>query len=133
MRTAQPSLLVAALTLAALTACTKPSSSDTLGLGSTSTGSPSAATGTVTEWLGVLRVATDVDDLDADTHAVKAVVDGSIVVSPVACFEGLPGTYEGDTYLLGVVATTKESLDELLGKVGRPAIFEGRVRTMCLD
>jgi len=125
--------LIAVLMLSALVACTKATSSDRLEVGSPSVGSPGAALGTVTEWLGVLRLTADVNDLDAGTHAVKAVVDGSIVVSPVACFEGLPGAYAGKGYLLGVVAPTKESLEELLEEVRRPVLFEGRVRTTCLD
>lgn len=134
MRTRRPPLVVVvALTVLALAACTKQRSSDTLGLGSSSTGSRDATAGSVTEWLGILRVATDVNDLDADTQVVKAVVDGSIVVSPVACFEGSPSTYGPDSYVLGVVAPTKHALDDLLARVGRPVIFEGQVRTTCLD
>jgi hypothetical protein len=45
--------------------------------------------GVVTEWLAVFRTATDVQELDADTTAVKAIVGGAIVVSPVNCFDGL--------------------------------------------
>ena len=135
MRTRRPPLVVVvvALTVLAFAACTKQHSSDTLGLGSSSTDSRGATTGSVTEWLGILRVATDVNDLDADTQVVKAVVDGSIVVSPVACFEGSPRTYGPDSYVLGVVAPTKEALDVLLTTLGRPVLFEGQITTMCLD
>ena len=38
-----------------------------------------------------------------------------------------------DAYLLGVVAPTKDALDEVVATVGRTVIFEGQVRTMCLD
>ena len=86
-----------------------------------------------TTWLAVLRSEADVDALDADTSAVIAVVDGSIVVSPVACFDGLPASFEPGAYLLGVAADSRELLDQLLKKVDRPTIFEGQVRTMCLD
>jgi hypothetical protein len=89
--------------------------------------------GSVTEWLGVLRAEAVVDTLDDDTAAVKAIVHGSIVVSPVACFDGLPSSFEPDVYLLGVVAPTRQELDRLLSQVGRSTIFEGQVRTMCLD
>ena len=87
----------------------------------------------MTEWLAVFRTATDVGELDADTAAIKAIVGGAIVVSPVNCFEGLPFDDPGSTYLLGVVAPSPEQLDELLEQVARPTVFEGQVRTMCLD
>lgn len=89
--------------------------------------------GVVTEWLAVFRTATDVQALDADTAAVKAIVGGAIVVSPVNCFEGLTVDDPGTTYVLGVVAPSKEQLDALVERVGRTAVFVGRVRTMCLD
>ena len=134
MRTMRPSfVVVAAITVVALAACTKHGSSDTLDLGSPVSGSPGDTAGSVTEWLGVFQVAADVNNLDADTQAVKAVVDGSIVVSPVACFEGSPSAYAPDSYVLGVVAPTRQALDDLLAKVGRSVIFEGQVRTTCLD
>ena len=89
--------------------------------------------GVITEWLAVFRTATDVQELDADTTAVKAIVGGSIVVSPVNCFDGLTVDDPGTTYVLGVVAPSKEQLDALVEQVGRPTVFIGRVRTMCLD
>jgi hypothetical protein len=89
--------------------------------------------GVVTEWLAVFRTATDVRELEADTTAVKAIVGGAIVVSPVNCFEGLTVDDPGTTYVLGVVAPSKEQLDALVEQVDRPTVFVGRVRTMCLD
>jgi hypothetical protein len=115
------------------TACSKDGTGDgTATLASPATGS-SITGGSVTKWLGVLRTDADVDALDADTAAVMAVVDGSIVVSPVACFDGLPASFELAAYVLGVVAESKELLDRRLDELGRPTIFEGQVRTMCLD
>jgi hypothetical protein len=89
--------------------------------------------GVVTEWLAVFRTATDVQELGADTRTVKAIVGGAIVVSPVNCFDGLSVDDPGTTYVLGVVAPTREQLDVLVEQVDRPAVFVGRVRTMCLD
>ena len=89
--------------------------------------------GVVTEWLAVFRTATDVQELDADTAGVKAIVGGAIVVSPVNCFDGLTVDDPGTTYVLGVVAPSKKQLDALVDRVDRPTVFVGRVRTMCLD
>lgn len=131
-RSIGPALAIVAFVM--LTACSKDGTRDgAVTLDPPSTGSSVTGEGSVTTWLGVLRTDADVDTLDADTAAVMAVVDGSIVVSPVACFDGLPASFEPDAYVLGVVAGSKELLDRLLDEVGRPAIFEGQVRTMCLD
>jgi len=89
--------------------------------------------GVVTEWLAVFSTATDVEALDADTAAVKAIVGGAIVVSPVNCFDGLTVDDPGTTYVLGVVAPSREQLNALVEQVDRPTVFVGRVRTMCLD
>jgi len=99
--------------------------------GSVGTVTPSQQ-GVVSEWIAVFRAVADVAKLDADTAELKDAVDGAIVVSPVNCFEGLPIDDPG-AYVLGVVAPTKEQLDALVDLADRLAIFEGRVRTMCLD
>jgi hypothetical protein len=100
--------------------------------GSIGTVTPSGQ-GVVSEWIGVFRAVADVSKLDADTAELKAAVDGAIVVSPVDCFDGLLIDDPGVTYVLGVVAPTKEQLDAVVDLADRPTIFEGRVRTMCLD
>ncbi len=132
MRMRSTSAFVVVSIVVALASCTKHGAS-TIDLGSTGTGPPNAGTGSVTKWLGVVRSAADPNDLDADTTAVGAIVDGSIVVSPAACFDGLPTRFVGDSYVLGVVAPTKDTLDVLLTTLGRPVLFEGQITTMCLD
>ena len=107
--------------------------SETLDLGGSDTSSPDAGTGSVEEWIGVFRIEADPHDMSEDTADVLAKVGGAIVVSPVACFEGLPSDEPLDAYLLGVAAPSKDALDEILAGVDRAVIFEGRVRTMCLD
>ena len=131
MREVGATAVAIATIVVALTACTKPA--DTIDLTSPTPTPVIGGPGSVTEWLGVLRTEAIVDSLDDDTAAVKAIVDGSIVVSPVACFDGLPASFEPDVYLLGVVAPTGEDLERLLSHAGRSTIFKGQVRTMCLD
>ena len=131
MREVGATAVAIATIVVALTACTKPA--DTIDLTSPTPTPVIGGPGSVTEWLGVLRTEAVVDTLDDDTAAVKAIVHGSIVVSPVACFDGLPASFEPDVYVLGVVAPTRQELDQLLSQVGRSTIFEGQVRTMCLD
>ncbi|MGH2594610.1 MAG: hypothetical protein ACRDH7_01450 [Actinomycetota bacterium] len=132
MRMRSTSVFVVVSILAALASCTRNGGS-TIDLSSNGTGPPSAGTGSVIKWLGVVRTAADPNDLDADTTAVGAIVGGSIVVSPAACFDGLPARFAGDSYVLGVVAPTKQTLDVLLTTLGRPVLFEGQITTMCLD
>ena len=119
-----------------LSGCAGEPASRSLDFGATS-GSEGTVTpddgGIVSELLAVFRTASDVRELDADTAAVKEIVGGAIVVSPVNCFDGLPVDDPETTYVLGVVAPSREQLDALVDRVGRPTIFAGYVRTMCLD
>jgi hypothetical protein len=126
-------VVVAALLVAATTGCSHAGRGGTLELGASDSASPDTGTGSVEEWIAVFRTEADPHDMDADTADVLAVVGGAIVVSPVACFEGLPAELAPGSYLLGVVAPTKDALDEIVVEVDRTVIFEGQVRTMCLD
>jgi hypothetical protein len=141
-RVARSVALVAVLVLAAMApACSDDGGSRTLDLSGSGSDAPTTETGSgsgsgsgsVQKWIGVLRVEADPHDLSADTADVLAIVGGAIAVSPVACFEGLPADLPLDAYLLGVTASTKEELDGLLADVDRTVLFEGQVRTMCLD
>jgi hypothetical protein len=118
---------------AAGTACSNAGRDRTLDLGRSESMSPDAGTGSVQKWIAVFRIEADPHDMTEDTADVLAIVGEAIVVSPVACFEGLPADLPLDAYVLGVVAPTETALDEVVATVDRAVIFEGRVRTMCLD
>jgi hypothetical protein len=118
---------------AAATGCADTGRSGTLDLSASDTASPDAGAGSVEKWIAVFRIEGDPRDMNEDTAEVLAIVGGSIVVSPVACFEGLPAEIPLDSYVLGVVAPTKDALEEIAAEVDRTMIFEGQVRTMCLD
>jgi hypothetical protein len=126
-------LVVAVALVAAATACSTSGGARTLDLSAPASASSDAGTGSIEKWIAVFRTEADPHDMSDDTADVLAIVGGSIVVSPVACFQGLPADFHLDAYLLGVVAPTKEALDQVVSTVGRTAIFEGQVRTMCLD
>ncbi|MGZ8657654.1 MAG: hypothetical protein ACXWYT_11110 [Actinomycetota bacterium] len=115
------------------TGCSNGGGHGTLDLGSSDSGSPDSGAGSVEKWIAVLRTEADPRDMGDDTADVLAIVGGAIVVSPVACFEGLPADFPLDSYVLGVIAPTKDALDEITAEVDRTVIFEGQVRTMCLD
>jgi hypothetical protein len=132
---------VAALAALVLTVaspgCSNDGGSGTLDLSGSRSSSPTSQTGSgsgsVQEWIAVFRIEADPHDMSDDTADVLALVGGAIVVSPVACFEGLPAEHPLDSYLLGVTAPTKDALDQILDDVDRTVIFEGQVHTMCLD
>lgn len=126
-------VVAAILSLAVVTGCSNADGDGILDLRASGSASPDAATGSVAKWIAVFRTEADPRDMGEDTADVLAVVGGAIVVSPAGCFEGLPGDILLDSYVLGVVAPTKDALDEIVAEVDRTVIFEGRVRTMCLD
>jgi hypothetical protein len=129
-----PRAVACLLVLAAIAAgCSHGGRGGTLDLTASEGASPDAATGSVQEWIAVFRTEADPHDMRDDTAEVLAIAGGNIVVSPVACFEGLPGDLALDSYLLGVVAPTEDELDQVVARVDRTVIFQGRVRTMCLD
>ena len=131
MRWVGATTIAIATIVVALTACAK--AAETIDLTSPTGAPTTGGPGSVTEWIGVLRTEADVARLNDDTAAVKAIVNGAIVVSPAACFDGLPASFGSGDYVLGVLSPTREDLDRLLDELGRPTIFEGQVSTMCLD
>jgi hypothetical protein len=134
MTVGRRALVVAAgVLVAAATACSNSGGARMLDLSPSASPSPDAGTGSVEEWIAVFRTEADPHDMSGETADLLTIVGGSIVVSPVACFEGLPASFHLDAYLLGVVAPTKDALDGVVATVDRAAIFEGQVRTMCLD
>jgi hypothetical protein len=135
MKPARTVVVVALVLLTAVTSgCSNAGRSRTLDpSGSSGPSPPGDGTASVQKWIAVFRMEADPHDLSEDTAEILAIVGGAIVVSPVACFEGVPADYPLDSYLLGVVGPTKDALDEILAEVDRTVIFEGRVRTMCLD
>jgi hypothetical protein len=92
---------------------------------------PSGDTGD--PWLAALRVDADPDALDADTHALKDVLGGALIVSPASCFRGLPESVEATAYVLGVQASTQEELRALVERTERDPVFEVRVHMLCTD
>jgi hypothetical protein len=123
----------AVLVLAAAAGCSNGGGNASLDLSASDSASPEGSTGSVERWIAVFRTEADPHDMSEDTADVLTAVGGSIVVSPAACFEGLPADIRLDSYVLGVVASTKEALVEIVARVDRTVIFRGQVRTMCLD
>jgi hypothetical protein len=98
--------------------------------------SPSSLTSApTTEWLAVVESAADPNDLDAPRADVVAGLgsdDGRVVVSPGACFSGIPQRY-GALYVLAVTDTTRSGVEDRLEGSDIDAEWVGAVASTCLD
>jgi hypothetical protein len=95
----------------------------------------SSASPPMTEWLAVIASAADPNDLDAPRADVVAGLgsdDGPVVVSPGACFTGIPQRY-GALYVLAVTDTTRSGVEGRLEGIGIDAQWVGAVTSTCLD
>jgi hypothetical protein len=115
--------------LAVLAACSKGSSAS-----SPVTSAPTAAPGRV--WLAVVDAAEDPNELDTPyADLVGALDEGSVthvVVSPSACYTGLPPRYDG-RYVLGVWGATEHAVRALLDSAGARQGWIGAVASTCVD
>jgi hypothetical protein len=95
---------------------------------------PTASPGQV--WLAVLASAEDPDDLDTPyAQLVGSLAEGSVthvVVSPSACYSGLPSRYDGK-YVLGVWHDTRDAVRALLDPAGAREGWIGAVASTCVD
>ena len=101
--------------------------------------SPSVAASSLTAssashtWLAVLRVERDPDALDADTTALTDVLGTSLVVSPASCLRGLPSDVDTQSYVLGVIATDRAELDDLVARTDLDPVASVEVEVLCSD
>jgi hypothetical protein len=97
--------------------------------------SSSSTAAPTTEWLAVVASSADPNDLDGPRSDVVAALgsdDGHIVVSPGACFTGIPQRY-GALYVLAVTDTTRSGVKGRLQGTGIDAEWAGAVTSTCLD
>jgi hypothetical protein len=102
------------------------------GYGASVSSSTSAPT---SEWLAVIASAADPNDLDtprADVVAELGSDDGRVVVSPGACFTGIPQRY-GALYVLAVIDMTRSGVEDRLRGTGIDAEWVGAVTSTCVD
>jgi hypothetical protein len=83
-------------------------------------------------WIAVVRVAPDPSDLDALTQELLDPLGPALVVSPTACFEGLPDTVHGG-YLIGAVGDARSETEGLILDAGEEVAFSARVTIVCSD
>jgi hypothetical protein len=115
--------------LAVLAACSRGSPASPL-----VTSAPTTPPGRV--WLAVLDAAEDPNELDTPyADLVGALDEGSVthvVVSPSACYTGLPPRYDG-RYVLGVWDATEHAVRALLDSAGAREGWIGAVASTCVD
>jgi hypothetical protein len=100
----------------------------------TSASTPTTSPGQV--WLAVIASAEDPNDLDASyAQLVGSLAEGSVthvVVSPSACYSGLPSRYDG-RYVLGVWHDTRDAVRAMLDPAGAHPGWIGAVASTCVD
>ena len=84
----------------------------------------------------VIASAEDPNDLDAFyAQLVGSLAEGSVthvVVSPSACYSGLPSRYDGK-YVLGVWHDTRDAVRAMLDPSGARPGWIGAVASTCVD
>lgn len=98
--------------------------------------SPPAVAEPADAWVAVLDTASDPATLNAPRkavlHELGNVLEGSVVVSPVECFEGLP-EQTSDGYVLAIQRDTREEVRSLVSLLSEAPSFTGDVTIVCSD
>ena len=103
----------------------------------TSASVTSAPVGTPSEaWVAVLETAADPARLTAPRKDVLRelgdVLEGSVVISPGACLEGLPADL-ADGYVLAIQRDTRQDVIALVSLLSAQPSFTGDVTIVCSD
>ena len=99
--------------------------------------SVTAAPGTPSQaWVAVLDTAADPAQLAAPRkdvlHELGNVLEGSVVVSPGSCLEGLPADL-ADGYVLAIQRDTLQDVRALVSLLSSQPSFTGDVTILCSD
>ena len=125
--------------LVAVTACASGSTPvGSLGYPSVSSASPTAAPAGEPgpAWIAVLDTAADPARLNGARKDVLRqlgdVLEGSVVISPGACLEGLPDDLT-DGYVLAIQRDTREDVRSFVSLLSQEPLFTGGVTIVCSD
>ena len=126
----------ARILLALATACASSPSSPATPATSSSVVAP-VVSPTADMWVAVFGVARAPSAVSSDrTDIVETLGDaleGAVVVSPVACLEGLPVGLPADGYVLAIQQGSRAEVLVLAGQVRREPSFVGPVHQLCTD
>ena len=124
-----------ALSLVACAHATSPTTTTTIPGGHEATSSPSVGV-PGDAWVAVIGSAGDPSRLDPDRkrvlHELGDALEGSIVVSPGACLEGLPERY-AQGYVLAIQRASLDDVKALAAQLREPPAFIGAVIVGCTD
>ena len=85
------------------------------------------------QWVAVLALAPGPFELRRDVQEVEAVVGVYVFTDRWDCYAGLPTLDRGDDeWFLGVAGPNRATVDELVGRLGRPTLAVAEVRSTCL-
>ncbi len=113
-------------------------------LSASTSGDPPAASASVTAapgapseaWVAVLDTAADPARLTAPRkdvlHELGDVLEGSVVISPGSCLEGLPADL-ADGYVLAIQRDTRQDVRSLVSLLSSQPSFTGDVTILCSD
>jgi hypothetical protein len=97
----------------------------------------SAVPAEVGAWLAVIDTAADPADLAGGRELILATLgdalEGSVVVSPAGCFEGLPATIDQGAYVLAIQEGERAYVRALADQLDGDPMFEGAVTVTCID
>ena len=114
---------------AVLTACSS-------GSPTTSTAASAATTSPGQVWLAVLDSAEDPNALDTPYAELSGSLGAGsvthVVVSPSACYSGLPSRYDG-RYVLGIWDVTEQAVRAMLHQAEARGGWVGAVTSTCVD
>ena len=129
-RSATPVLLALVLFASSCASATQPS------ISMASAPTPSAAS-TADLWVAVIGVAdapgTLSDDRDAIISDLGDALEGAVVISPVACLDGLPPGETGDSYVLAIQQSSRAEVRALVSQTSEQPRFIGPVHLLCTD
>jgi hypothetical protein len=126
------------LILAATVACTLAGCAADVTTGGSPTSSATSPVFAATDdgWVAVFGSADDPSRLDPQRKRILAalgdVLEGSVVVSPGACLQGLPEDLV-DGYVLAIQRASREEVDALAGQLREEPSFVGSVTVVCTD
>lgn len=83
-------------------------------------------------WIAVIEVAADPNDLDDLTQRLLEPLGTALMVAPVDCFEGLPGTAK-DGYVIGAVGDARSEVQQRVVDAGETVAFTADVTILCTD
>ena len=92
---------------------------------------------TLDVWVAVLDVAESPEELSAERVAVLEslgdALEGSVVVSPVACLEGLPAGLPPDGYVLAIQQGSRAEVQVLAVQLPDAPRFVRQIHLLCTD